>query len=365
MGLYAKTTFSLLCEQIQRDNPGMDEIRPDNYSLVGYPPTLTGERNTELTLAGIPGKGLSGSITVKLDRLYLNDLFRELPTLTFKPGSFTAEERVAELDVQLGLGLKKGDIYDITEFDKINPKLDNADGYLSISSYCPVFYTNPAVTYRYKAKASGVIYPNSGPGEKRLTFGDTKCGVFGFVTPEEFIGGSEYLKLFCDNQISLYKEDPKWLKCFLDDRVLYIATDGVAYTTYAEVYKYGGICGVDGTGTWNPGTPVNQLKILPMTKDGKTYQFQTMVPSLTVENRIGKHLTKGHGGDLAWIHNAMTYLNAKFLTRDDHWAGRDKYVVGYWGSNEYQFNEQGWKDSTSACYYPVLYLMEPKANVPK
>ena len=76
MGLYSKTAFELLCDQINRDNPDMEV--PFSYETVmllqGPLTTKLGSsgRNTRALFNGIQGSGIGGKIEVFYDRLALN-----------------------------------------------------------------------------------------------------------------------------------------------------------------------------------------------------------------------------------------------------------------------------------------------------
>lgn len=134
----------------------------------------------------------------------------------------------------------------------------------------------------------GQYYPDSGPGNKLLTMGNSKAGFFGEVTSDELFSGPELVSLTRVTNAGEITAQPVWLKFAFEGRFLFIAKFPIAMAvTWNELYRCGLVFGTDNKG-FNPfggfDGDVNQITIVE--KDGVKFkvrliQDQEPLPNLT------------------------------------------------------------------------------------
>lgn len=112
-------------------------------------------------------------------------------------------------------------------------------------------------------KRMGKIYPDSGPGEKMLGWGNPTMGFFGEI-PESLLLTSYDLRQQLDFWIGEDQPDlntRKWLKFFIDEKVIFIPKQAYSdKVTWDDLYKAGLVRGVDNGGPDPVATPTNQLR---------------------------------------------------------------------------------------------------------
>lgn len=185
MGLYAKSSFDLLCEQVNRDNPELEvPFSRDTVVLLQGPLTDnlgSSKRNTRAIFNGIQGSGINGKREVFFDRLALDKLYGPTKIAATAPASaLMVKDMLPSLNEQLGLALTAND-------------LSNPDALLGGGSIIGTFVLtiNPkSVSYTGSLNISWTrapvgTFPESGPGTKVMKFGSLEAGYFGTVPESE------------------------------------------------------------------------------------------------------------------------------------------------------------------------------------
>lgn len=134
-----------------------------------------------------------------------------------------------------------------------------------------------------------VVYPNSGPGPIKLAVGDEQLGYFGEVSETEL---TTYTALkthlgFTQGIVT----SGSWLKFFWKGKVVFLSkTWCYAGLTWENLYKAGGVYGVDGPGNYpSPvGSPINQYKPMTITGTDRSWKLipRTVISALTDPSAI-------------------------------------------------------------------------------
>jgi len=124
--------------------------------------------------------------------------------------------------------------------------------------------------------AKGKTYfPDSGPGEKTLVYGNEELGYFGTLTVDEFMDYSELrrqLKFFLGNaQNSINNE---WVKAIYNKKVIFFPRKYIASSIgWNMLYDNGLIHGVDNNGAFQSvNGPVNQQRLV--SAKGSTFRVR-------------------------------------------------------------------------------------------
>lgn len=152
------------------------------------------------------------------------------------------------------------------------------------------------------------IYPDSGPGNKALLFGNEQLGYFGEVTESELFSRQTLAKL-----TGFYPVTPNtaatgkiWLKFFFNNKIIYIAKmplgNGV---TWNDVYNAGLVYGTNDNGKYPSSTPTNQFNLVSK-KEGE--RIWTLIP------RLPTGVDTDPAPYNATLGIAMTYTQASEMT---------------------------------------------------
>lgn len=181
MGLYSKTSFDLLCEQVNRDNPELEvPFSRDTVVLLRGPLTDnlgSSNRNTRAIFNGIQGSGINRKREVFYDRVDLAKLYGPAKISASAPSTAVViKDMLAALNAQLGL--------ELTENDLANP--DTALGAGAVQGSFVLTIHQKSVSYTGSLNISWTrapvgLFPQSGPGTKLMKFGSLEAGYFGIV----------------------------------------------------------------------------------------------------------------------------------------------------------------------------------------
>lgn len=181
MGLYSKTSFDLLCEQVNRDNPELEvPFSRDTVVLLRGPLTDnlgSSNRNTRAIFNGIQGSGINGKREVFYDRVDLAKLYGPAKISASAPSTAVViKDMLASLNAKLGL--------ELTENDLANP--DTALGAGAAQGSFVLTIHQKSVSYTGSLNISWTrapvgLFPQSGPGTKLMKFGSLEAGYFGIV----------------------------------------------------------------------------------------------------------------------------------------------------------------------------------------
>lgn len=185
MGLYSKTSFDLLCEQVNRDNPELEvPFSRDTVVLLQGPLTDnlgSSKRNTRAIFNGIQGSGVNGKREVFFDRVDLAKLYGPAKIAASAPATATVvKDMLDSLNDLLGLKLTVNDL--------ANPDAPLGTGAVQGSftltiNTKSVSYTGSLVIKWTRAPVG--TFPQSGPGTKVMRFGSLEAGYFGIVPESE------------------------------------------------------------------------------------------------------------------------------------------------------------------------------------
>lgn len=186
MGLYSKTSFDLLCEQVNRDNPEL-EVPFSRSTVVLLQGPMTNNlgssgRNTRVIFNGIQGSGVVGKKEMFYDRTDIGRIYGPAKITASAPATaVVVKDMLPSLNSQLGLELTAGDL--ATPEAPLGMGTTIGSFVLTINSKS-VAYTG-ALNISWKRAPVGV-FPESGPGSKTMLFGSLEAGYFG-VVPEALL----------------------------------------------------------------------------------------------------------------------------------------------------------------------------------
>ena len=183
MGLYSNSSFDLLCEQVNRDNPELEvPFSRDTVVLLQGPLTDnlgSSKRNTRAIFNGIQGSGIIGKKEVFFDRRDIAKLYGPTKIVASAPSTaVVVKDMLASLNAQLGLALTVNDL--------ANPDAALGAGAVQGSFVLTIHAKSAAYTGSLPitwTRAPVGTFPQSGPGTKVMKFGSLEAGYFG-VVPE-------------------------------------------------------------------------------------------------------------------------------------------------------------------------------------
>lgn len=186
MGLYAKSSFDLLCEQVNRDNPELEVpfSRSTVVLLQGPLTTNLGSsgRNTRAIFNGIQGSGVVGKKEVFYDRTDIGRIYGPTKFTASAPAdAITVKDMLPSINSQLGLKLV---VEDLANPDAALGAGTTIGSFVLTMNAKSVAYTG-SLTINWKRAPVGV-FPESGPGTKTMLFGSLEAGYFGTV-PESVL----------------------------------------------------------------------------------------------------------------------------------------------------------------------------------
>lgn len=149
------------------------------------------------------------------------------------------------------------------------------------------------------SSGGGRFYPESGPGPKLLTMGDSNAGFFGEVTSDELFSSAELAERVGLVLQSGVVAKPTWLKFVYQGRFLFVArtpiANGIAWDT---LYSRGLVFGEDGVGKNPFGSFAGQVNQLSIVQKGnirfkvRLLQEQDPLPNLSSSSvqdlRVGR-----------------------------------------------------------------------------
>jgi len=373
MGLYSKPSLELLCQQLIRDNPALaNRATPDAFGVKGSPVAKqVNGRNTQITLAGRPGKGFSGELTVYYDRVNLSQLFRSSTQLIEVPRTAkTYGDLLPAFNAAHGLNLQPSDIQlpdrpIVLYATPVTVPIVTTPGALCFTGGTNITYRAAPIGY----------YPNSGPGEKYLRAGNELNGYFGSVSSEQLFGSDYFAQRLYGDTGWPSLNAVMWLKFMLNGKVVFIPGRGLFYTDWQRLYKAGAIFGTSGPGR-RPQTltgDVPQELYISRTDGDKSYYFKVYtpfyqegvdIPSMaqppsptsifSLTKKLGTYSTPGEWGQL---NGTEGYLGTEVWTQHS-----DMYSKAY-----YIAMDGGMMRNTdlfiSADWAPILELIDPATNV--
>ncbi|ANZ48730.1 virion structural protein [Erwinia phage vB_EamM_ChrisDB] len=185
MGLYSQPPLELLCRLIMRDNPHIAiPLDPTKVMVLSGPLTTglgTSGRNARVTLNGKTGSGIVGRKEFFYDRINVGSLFNGINVIfEAEGGSTKVSDLLPALKEQYGIQLSADDLS--------NGNTDLGYAYTPTPVTFNIASTSLAytgtLTATWTRKPVG-IFPDSGPGSKKMLIGDINNGYFGVVSQAE------------------------------------------------------------------------------------------------------------------------------------------------------------------------------------
>ncbi|QXO09599.1 hypothetical protein pEaSNUABM11_00175 [Erwinia phage pEa_SNUABM_11] len=293
MGFYNGTALELLCQQIVTDNPGLaGRITPETIVVNGSAVARNANgRNTQITVVGIPGKGLLGELVLSYDRINLTSFTGNLYLpVEISKGVNTYAEALADINAQLGLNLTASDL--AAPNNVFTGGVMFASLIISISNASALYTGGLRISWR---RAAVGVYPDSGPGTKELRVGDTEFGYFGPVSGTLMPSSQQLVNAILDGSgitppTIATPTSPDWMKFYYKGKVVFVPKTNMVGTTWDNYYKAGSAYAADDpNGSRYPGTDkvvVAQDKIFPFISDGKAAYFHHRLPrgSTTIQS---------------------------------------------------------------------------------
>ena len=141
------------------------------------------------------------------------------------------------------------------------------------------------------SSGGGRYYPESGPGPKLLTMGDSNAGFFGEVTSEELFSSSELAEKVGLVLQSGIVAKPTWLKFVYQGRYLFIAKTPIAnQIAWDTLYSRGLVFGEDNVGKNPFGSFNGQVNQITLVQKGniqfkvRLLQEQDPLPNVTTSS---------------------------------------------------------------------------------
>ncbi|ANZ50339.1 putative virion structural protein [Erwinia phage vB_EamM_Phobos] len=359
MGMYTASSLQLLCDLVNRDNPGLPKpFMPQNVALKGTPVAkAVNGRNTQATFVAKPGFGLQGTLTVYYDRINLTNLFQSRPLdVTVPRTAATVKDLLPIVNEKYGLNLQAEDITTPAAALTLLATPTAVTLTITAASFCFA----GTLTVSYLPEPIG-YYPNSGPGTKYLMAGNELYGYFGLVEQKELISIAELWLAAFPGATSITDTGFKWLKFFYNGKVVYLPTCLVGTTSWVSLYGKGLIFGTGDTGNPPSGTtPVEQLFYLTKTDSDKSHYFSLNVPfdgSQGLTSVLGLLVRLGDGVNAgAWgKETSIQYTNTVMFQQVSGSTILVGNLKGSGGSWIPSYQDTGW--------YPVLELLDPSQIV--
>ena len=249
MGLYSKTSFDLLCEQVNRDNPEL-EVPFSRSTVVLLQGPMTNNlgssgRNTRVIFNGIQGSGVVGKKEMFYDRTDIGRIYGPAKITASAPATaVVVKDMLPSLNSQLGLELTADDL--ATPEAPLGMGTAIGSFVLTINSKS-VAYTG-ALNISWKRAPVGV-FPESGPGSKTMLFGSLEAGYFGIVPESELFNKVAFYNAINDgseaNVGDLAPESPGfYFKFAYKNRFLFVpATPLIDNISWLAIYNKSGLYG--------------------------------------------------------------------------------------------------------------------------
>lgn len=327
MGLYSKTSFDLLCEQVNRDNPELEvPFSRDTVVLLQGPLTDnlgSSKRNTRAIFNGIQGSGVNGKREVFFDRVDLAKLYGPAKIVASAPATATVvKDMLDSLNGLLGLKLTVNDL--------ANPDAALGAGAVQGSFVLTIHAKSAAYTGSLSiswTRAPVGTFPQSGPGTKLMKFGSLEAGYFGVVPESALFNKVGFYNAINDgseaNVGDLAPENGNfYFKFAYKNRFIFVpAYPLIDNISWLNIYNKSAMYGPTQVDHYLPAgtTKVDQSqRIIPVVEGSKTWQLKPKVagaslfdPTASVNytdaNRGGewydlfRHVTKlGPASDGVW-----------------------------------------------------------------
>lgn len=375
MGFYNGTALELLCQQVVIDNPDVaGVISPDSVFING--PVVARNfdgRNTQATFVGIPGKGLTGEVTLNYDRINLLSFTgQRYFQVEVASKAVTIEDAIPDFNEAFGLNLTPGD-FSVPKTPLVGGiTFTNLE--IAISPTSALFTGKLRIYWRRKAVG---IYPNSGPGTKELRIGDEQLGYFGTVTGVlmptngDIINGVMAGSGITPPAVGSTVRD--WMKFYYKGKVIFIPKSNMSGTTWDNLYKSGSMYSQDDPNyKVNPGTDkviVEQNKVFAFTSKDEVFYFHHRLPrgSEEIIQVIGT-ASKTFGEDyelVSKLNNGVWGTETGIVLFGNNWMSQH-HVPGAGNESTYIiFNFSGvgamsMPKTNSYNYVPILELVDPK-----
>ena len=249
MGLYSKTSFDLLCEQVNRDNPELEvPFSRATVILLQGPLTTnlgTSKRNTRAIFNGIQGSGINGKKEVFYDRRDIGKLYGPAKIIASAPSTATVvKDLLPSLNEQLGLLLEPADL--ANGDTPLGAAAAQGAFTLQIAATSVSFTGSLAIKW---VRAPVGTFPESGPGTKVMRFGSLEAGYFGIVPESELFNKVAFYNAINDgseaNVGDLAPESPGfYFKFAYKNRFLFVpATPLIDNISWLAIYNKGGLYG--------------------------------------------------------------------------------------------------------------------------
>lgn len=363
MGLYAKSSFDLLCEQVNRDNPELEvPFSRDTVVLLRGPLTDnlgSSKRNTRAIFNGIQGSGVNGKREVFYDRVDLAKLYGPTKIKASAPASaLTVKDMLSSLNELLGL--------ELTERDLANPDLALGAGavignFVLTISPKSVSYTGTLNISWTRAPVG--YFPESGPGTKLMKFGSLEAGYFGVVPEALLFNKIAFYNAINDGEtpdvgtIHAYTNEV-YFKFAYKGRFIFVPGQPlIDNVNWMDIYGKGGVYPPYAAEHFLPvGTiPVDQKTRILSVKEGDT--VWQLKPRLAANSKFDPNPEPTYsepnpGGEWWDLFRHTTKTGAAGTGQWD-----DKTWLGQSVLNEWLIAT--WMDKTN----PKSYLYTPKVNV--
>ncbi|QVW55797.1 hypothetical protein pEaSNUABM9_00216 [Erwinia phage pEa_SNUABM_9] len=285
MQFYSKEALQLVYDQVNRDNPNLPvKLTPANTVLTSGPVARsTNGRNTEVKFTAYPGSGYIGTLTLNYDRVLLGSLWSSSlrPVLYFSSDIKSIADALPIINDVLGINLRPDEVTNLTT--ALNPNATKQDAQITVTAACAAF--TGALYFSYQTEQIG-YYPNSGPGPKYLLAGNTTMGYFGRVTTAELYTRAEFVAASQLTGHTTYSGGTEgWYKFFYQGTVFYFPVSPTgSNVSWQMLYQAGLVYGTDDTGKYPAGTPVNQSKIMTLTKSEGRFYLRIRLPTISLQD---------------------------------------------------------------------------------
>lgn len=249
MGQYSKTSFDLLCEQVNRDNPELEVPFSRNTVVLLQGPLTTNlgssKRNTRAIFNGIQGSGINGKKEVFYDRRDIGKLYGPAKIIASAPSTATVvKDLLPSLNEQLGLGLEPADLAN-GDVSLGNASVQGSFT-LQIAPTSVAYTGSLAISWK---RAPVGLFPESGPGSKLMLFGSLEAGYFGIVPESALFNKVAFYNAINDgseaNVGDLAPESPGfYFKFAYKNRFLFVpATPLIDNISWLAIYNKSGLYG--------------------------------------------------------------------------------------------------------------------------
>lgn len=326
MGLYSNSSFDVLCEQVNRDNPELEvPFSRDSVVLLQGPLTNnlgSSQRNTRAIFNGIQGSGIIGKREVFYDRLALNKLYNGSPLKLIAPSSAAVVgDLLDSINETFGLALEMPDI--------VNPTTSLGTGALQGNVTVTIAATSLSytgtLTFAWRRAPIGT-FPNSGPGTKELNFGSLEAGYFGIVTSAELMDEfGFYAGLFKDETPigSLMTGPLFWMKFAYKGRFIFVPSRPLLSSVpWNNLYSLGAVYPFEQAQHFTAAgvSRVRQGKLLTVKKGSKTWRLKPRLPRLAAVDPLGSINNGGAQWDSGEYWELYRHIHKTSIYGDGIWA---------------------------------------------